>query len=57
MKVKKLLLAAVVTAIALPPSGSFAQGLALAEIVVTARKRYENIYEIPVSVSPFIIAL
>ena len=53
MKIKKLLLAAVVTAIALPPSGSFAQGLALEEIVVTARKRDENIYEIPVSVSSF----
>ena len=39
MKVKKILLAAVVSAIALPPSGSlFAQGLALEEIVVKSRK-------------------
>ena len=43
--------------VALPVASDFnvamAQNLALEEIVVTARKRDENIYEIPVSVSAF----
>ena len=43
--------------VAMPVASNFnvamAQNLALEEIVVTARKRDENIYEIPVSVSAF----
>ncbi len=52
MKSRHLLTAALLTSVALPPSGEvFAQSMALEEIVVTARKRDENIYEVPVSVS------
>lgn len=52
MKSRHLLTAALLTSVALPPIGEvFAQSLALEEIVVTARKRDENIFEIPVSVS------
>ncbi len=52
MKTRNLLLASLMASVALPASQeAFAQGLALEEIVVTARKRDESIYEIPVSVS------
>jgi len=47
-------MASLLASVALPPEGpAFAQNMALEEIVVTARKRDENIYEIPVSVSAF----
>ena len=52
MKTRNLLVASLMASVALPASQeAFAQSLALEEIVVTARKRDENIYEIPVSVS------
>ena len=52
MKPRKLIVASLMVSVALPVGqGVLAQGLALEEIVVTARKRDENIYEIPISVS------
>ena len=54
MKTRKVLLASLIGVMALPVSqGVFAQsrGAGLEEVVVTARKRDENILEIPVSVS------
>ena len=57
MKSRNLVAASIIALMALPvlPVGqsAFAQELSLEEIVVTARKREENIYEIPVSVSAF----
>ncbi len=55
---RNVLVASLLASVALPPEGpANAQSLALEEIVVTARKRDENIYEIPVSVSAFSEAL
>ena len=52
MKTRNILVASLMATVALPVSHeAFAQSLALEEIVVTARKRDENIFEIPVSVS------
>jgi len=51
MKMRNLAAAPLMAAVALPVGGALAQSLE--EIVVTARKREENIYEIPVSVSSF----
>ena len=51
MRMRNLTSAALMAALALPVGGALAQELE--EIVVTARKREENIYEIPVSVSAF----
>ncbi len=54
MKSRNLILASLVASVALPAGQeAIAQKLALEEIVVTARKRDESIYEIPVSVSAF----
>ncbi len=57
MKSRNLVAASIMALMALPvlPVGqsALAQELSLEEIVVTARKREENIYEIPVSVSAF----
>ena len=54
MKTRNILLASLMASVALPVSQeAFAQSLALEEIVVTARKRDESIFEIPVSVSAF----
>jgi iron complex outermembrane receptor protein len=58
MTARSLMIAALMGSVALPPvSDAVAQSLALEEIVVTARKRDENIYEIPVSVSALSDAL
>jgi len=52
MKKNLGLTAALVTAIALPTAGpALAQTLSVEEIVVTARKRDENLFEIPISVT------
>lgn len=52
MKIRNWIVASLMASVALPVGqGALAQGLALEEIVVTARKRDENIYEIPISVS------
>lgn len=52
MKTRNILVASLMASVALPASHeAFAQSLALEEIVVTARKRDESIFEIPVSVS------
>ena len=52
MKARNLIVASLMAPLALPVGqGALGQGLALEEIVVTARKRDENIYEIPISVS------
>lgn len=52
MKFRNWMTASLMASVALPVSQeALAQNLALEEIVVTARKRDENIYEIPVSVS------
>jgi iron complex outermembrane receptor protein len=52
MRNKSLMVASLMASVALPPAGgALAQSMALEEIVVTARKRDESIYEIPVSVS------
>lgn len=54
MKTRNIILASLMASVALPASQeAFAQSLALEEIVVTARKRDESIFEIPVSVSAF----
>lgn len=54
MKSRNLLAASIMALMALPVAQSaFAQEMSLEEIVVTARKREENIYEIPISVSAF----
>lgn len=57
MKPRNLVAASIIALMALPilPVGqnALAQELSLEEIVVTARKREENIYEIPISVSAF----
>lgn len=54
MKTRNLFVASLMASVALPTvQEAYAQSLALEEIVVTARKRDENIYEIPVSVSAF----
>ena len=54
MKSRNLLAASIMALMAMPVAQSaLAQELSLEEIVVTARKREENIYEIPVSVSAF----
>ena len=54
MKSRNLLALSIMALMALPVAQSVsAQELSLEEIVVTARKREENIYEIPVSVSAF----
>lgn len=54
MKSRNLLVASIMALMALPVAqNALAQELSLEEIVVTARKREENIYEIPVSVSAF----
>ena len=57
MKSRNLVAASIMALMALPvlPVGqsALAQELSLEEIVVTARKREENIYEIPISVSAF----
>lgn len=54
MKTRNLFVASLMASVALPTvHEAYAQSLALEEIVVTARKRDENIYEIPVSVSAF----
>ena len=52
MRTRNLLAASIMGLMALPAAQSaLAQELSLEEIVVTARKREENIYEIPISVS------
>ncbi len=51
MKIRNLFVALLMATVALPFGGALAQSLE--EIVVTARKREENIYEIPISVSSF----
>ena len=52
MKTRSLIVASLMVSVALPVGqGAIAQSLALEEIVVTARKRDESIYEIPISVS------
>lgn len=52
MKTRNILVASLMASVALPVSQEvLAQNLALEEIVVTARKRDESIFEIPVSVS------
>lgn len=52
MKTRKIMLASVAAALALPASQqALSQGSGLEEVVVTARKRDESIFEIPVSVS------
>ncbi len=52
MKTRNLIAASLLASVALPPAGpALAQGLALEEIVVTARKRDESILEVPVSVT------
>ena len=52
MKMRNRVAASLAALMALPGAQSaMAQGVSLEEIVVTARKREENIYEIPVSVS------
>ena len=54
MKSRNLLALSIMALMALPVTQSVsAQELSLEEIVVTARKREENIYEIPISVSAF----
>ncbi|MYA31032.1 MAG: TonB-dependent receptor [Gammaproteobacteria bacterium] len=54
MKSRNLLASSIMALMALPVAQSVsAQELSLEEIVVTARKREENIYEIPISVSAF----
>lgn len=54
MNSRNLLAASIMVLMALPVAQrAMAQELSLEEIVVTARKREENIYEIPVSVSAF----
>ena len=54
MKSRNLLAAAIMALMALPVAQrALAQEMSLEEIVVTARKREENIYEVPVSVSAF----
>ena len=52
MKTRNWIVASLMASVALPVGQeALAQNLALEEIVVTARKRDENIFEIPVSVS------
>ncbi len=52
MKTRNLFLASLMASVAMPVvQEAVAQSLALEEIVVTARKRDESIFEIPVSVS------
>lgn len=52
MKTRNLFVASLMASVALPTiHEAYAQSLALEEIVVTARKRDESIFEIPVSVS------
>ncbi len=52
MKLRNWIVASLMASVALPVGQeAYSQTLALEEIVVTARKRDENIYEIPVSVS------
>lgn len=54
MKTRNWIVASLMASVALPVGQeAYSQNLALEEIVVTARKRDENIYEIPVSVSAF----
>ncbi|MXW45413.1 MAG: TonB-dependent receptor [Gammaproteobacteria bacterium] len=54
MKSRNLLALSIMVLMALPVAQTVsAQELSLEEIVVTARKREENIYEIPISVSAF----
>ena len=54
MKSRNLLAASIMALMALPVvQSALAQEMSLEEIVVTARKREENIYEVPVSVSAF----
>ncbi|MCY3840346.1 MAG: TonB-dependent receptor, partial [Gammaproteobacteria bacterium] len=54
MNLRNLVAASVMALMAVPVVQSVsAQELSLEEIVVTARKREENIYEIPISVSAF----
>ena len=54
MRLRNWIAASLMASVALPiGQEAQAQGLALEEIVVTARKRDESIYEIPVSVSAF----
>ena len=51
MKMRNLVVASIMATVGLPVGSALAQSLE--EIVVTARKREENIYEIPISVSSF----
>ncbi|MFL2771499.1 MAG: TonB-dependent receptor [Rhodospirillaceae bacterium] len=52
MKTRNWIAASLMASVALPAGhGALAQNIALEEIVVTARKRDENIFEIPVSVT------
>ncbi len=52
MKMRNLVAASLAASMALPVvQSALAQEMSLEEIVVTARKREENIYEIPISVS------
>lgn len=52
MKTRNLFVASLMASVALPTvQEAYAQSLALEEIVVTARKRDESIFEIPVSVT------
>ena len=54
MKLRNLVAASIMALMALPVAqNALAQEMSLEEIVVTARKREENIYEIPISVSAF----
>ncbi|MDE0680297.1 MAG: TonB-dependent receptor [Gammaproteobacteria bacterium] len=54
MKTRHFLMSLVALALALPFSQpSFAQGVELEEIVVTARKRSESLLEIPITISAF----
>ncbi|MDE0454295.1 MAG: TonB-dependent receptor [Gammaproteobacteria bacterium] len=54
MNLRNLVAASVMALMALPVAqNALAQEMSLEEIVVTARKREENIYEIPISVSAF----
>jgi iron complex outermembrane receptor protein len=51
---RQKLLALVITGALLPTAESFAQsGLALEEVVVTARKREESVQDVPIAISSF----
>ncbi len=56
MKNRNWIVASLMVSLAIPVGQeALAQNLALEEIVVTARKRDENIFEIPVSVSEVVL--